>query len=127
MNNTEAPISPALSYDANPSTDWIEIRRDGAYVTTVTSYSALLAWFHQNCPMSMHWALTNEGYSIHECPERIVFFHRDAEGVEHTKVKTSRLAAKRALTAFYRTDEYQGAKDYGWRVERAHNGQWVQL
>ena len=127
MNNTAAPIAPAIAYNAEPTTELVEIRRDGDYVTTVSRGSALLAWFHQNCPQSMHWALTNEGYSIHEVPERIVFYRRDDEGNEHTEVKKSRLAAKRAMTAFGRTDEGYHAREYGWRVERAHNGMWVEL
>ena len=127
MNNTAAPIAPALAYDAEPTTELVEIRRDGEYVTTVYRGSALLAWFHQNCPQSMHWALTEEGYSIHEVPERVVFFHRDAENVEHTQVKKSRLAAKRAYLAFGRTSEAYSAKEWGFRVERAHNGTWVEL
>lgn len=122
-----APIAPALAYDAEPTTELVEIRRDGEYITTVYRGSALLAWFHQNCPMSMHWALTNEGYSIHECTERFVFYYEDAEGIEHWEVKKSRLAAKRAYLAFGRTSESHTAKTYGWRTERAHNGEWVQL
>lgn len=126
MTNT-ATIPAPLSYADEPQTETVEIRRDGEYITSVYRGSALLAWFHQNCPMSMHWALTEEGYSIHEQPERFVVFYEDAEGIEHWDVKKSRLAAKRAYLAFGRTPESYSAKSYGWRVEKLVNGEWVSL
>ena len=126
MNNTAAPIAPALAYDAEPTTELVEIRRDGEYVTTVNRGSALLAWFHQNCPMSMHWALTNEGYSMHEVPERFVVYVERTKGApeEIIAAKPTRLAAKRACLKFQRENYDWHAS--GWRTEIAHNGMWVQ-
>jgi hypothetical protein len=129
MSNHTAPIAPALAYNAEPTTEMVEIRRDGQYVTTVYRGSALLAWFHQNCPMSMHWALENEGYSIHEVPERFVITADiEEDGKRVVKVisaHATRLGAKRAYTKFQGTDEAYEAKTHGWHTEIAHNGAWV--
>ena len=129
---TTAPIAPALRYDEEPTTELVEIRRDGQYVTTVNRGSALMAWFHQNCPMSMHWALTEEGYSIHEVPSRFVLdADYEEDGKRFVKVistHATRLGAKRAMTKFarYEGDHNPSIKTYGWHTEIAHNGQWVQ-
>lgn len=104
------------------TSEYTEIRRDGEYVTTVHS-TQILAWFHQNHSYSVEHALRYEGYEILPVEERWVFFEHDRiDGVWQPEVvvpKKSQRAAKMAC------NRYNGnAFEYGYRMERKHNGTW---
>ena len=129
--NTIATIPEALSIDDEPTTEYVEIRRDGEYVTTVCA-SRLMAWFHETHSYSMSHALQYEGYTVHEQPERFVVFADFEEDGKHwtaiQSIKDTLLAARRAYMKFGR---YEGnhnpcIKAYGFRRETLINGTWVE-
>lgn len=119
-----------------PSSEYVEIRRDGQYVATVHN-GGLLPWFHAQHSFSMDHALAHEGYSLHEVEERHAVYYSvgPAPRVFHRAFPTHR-GAKRSMDIMftklvnkrgYGTIEWMNANrvEVEATLERKINGVWV--
>ncbi len=115
-----------------PTSEWVEIHRDGEYVAAMPRTS-LLPWFHAHHSFSMDHALTFEGYSLHMVEERYaVYGGYRGEPVNFHRAFNTHKSAHRSLNILF--NKLSRAEDKGgriaeaeFRLERLINGEWQEV
>lgn len=98
----------------------VVIKRDGFAQTSAMPFMSALAWFHKQHSYSMDYALTHEGYTLHQEIFEIDAERYDGEPFE-TVTKFTERAVKMAFTKLTKSNDFKTTE---WRRTTGPAIQW---